>query len=129
MCLLFDRQINFTRVNSRLHCAQEHIGVSTQNPETRRRLHARPIGVHSWPAQATVNERKLHPHLLAALKSLGLVTENDGRFRNAPAASKFLVAGAPGDFRDYVRLVNGAFGYEKLPAPFDRIAWPTNLFG
>jgi predicted O-methyltransferase YrrM len=52
--------------------------------------------------------------LLAALKSLGLVTENDGRFGNAPAASKFLVAGAPGDFRDYVRLVNGAFGYESF---------------
>lgn len=52
--------------------------------------------------------------LLAALKSLGLITEQDGRFSNAPATSKFLVAGAPGDFRDYVRLVNGAFGYESF---------------
>jgi hypothetical protein len=52
--------------------------------------------------------------LLAALKSLGLITERDGRYSNAPATSKFLVAGAPGDFRDYVRLVNGAFGYESF---------------
>jgi predicted O-methyltransferase YrrM len=50
--------------------------------------------------------------LLTALKSLGLVVEREGRFANAPATAKFLVAGAPGDFRDYVRLVNGAFGYE-----------------
>ena len=51
-------------------------------------------------------------HLLTALKSLGLIVEREGRFANAPATAKFLVAGAPGDFRDYVRLVNGAFGYE-----------------
>jgi len=52
--------------------------------------------------------------LLAALKSLGLVAEAEGRFFNAPATARYLVAGAPGDFRDYVRLVNGAFGYEGL---------------
>ena len=52
--------------------------------------------------------------LLAALKSVGLVVERDGRLVNAPATSKYLVAGAPGDFRDYVRLVNGVFGYESL---------------
>jgi hypothetical protein len=52
--------------------------------------------------------------LLAALKSVGLIAERDGRLVNAPATSKFLVAGAPGDFRDYVRLVNGAFGYESF---------------
>jgi hypothetical protein len=52
--------------------------------------------------------------LLAALKSLGLVTESDGHFANAPATGRYLVAGAPGDFRDYVRLVNGAFGYESF---------------
>jgi len=48
---------------------------------------------------------------LAALKSLGLITEHDGRFVNAPATARYLVVGAPGDFRDYVRFVNGAFGY------------------
>jgi ubiquinone/menaquinone biosynthesis C-methylase UbiE len=52
--------------------------------------------------------------LLAALKSVGLIIEREGKLANAPATSKFLVAGAPGDFRDYVRLVNGAFGYESL---------------
>src|ERR1700691_5087428 len=49
--------------------------------------------------------------LLAALKSLGLITEGE-RLINAPATTRYLVAGAPGDFRDYVRLVNGEFGYE-----------------
>jgi hypothetical protein len=52
--------------------------------------------------------------LLTALKSLGLITEHDGRFTNAPATARYLVAGAPGDFRDYVKLVNGAFGYESF---------------
>jgi 2-hydroxy-4-(methylsulfanyl)butanoate S-methyltransferase len=52
--------------------------------------------------------------LLTALKSLGFVTENDRHFINAPATARYLVAGAPGDFRDYVRFVNGAFGYESF---------------
>jgi hypothetical protein len=52
--------------------------------------------------------------LLAALKSVGLVSEAAGRLINAPATSRYLVAGAPGDFRDYVRYVNGAFGYESF---------------
>ena len=43
--------------------------------------------------------------LIAALKSVGLIVEREDRFANAPATAKFLVAGAPGDFRDYVRLV------------------------
>lgn len=50
--------------------------------------------------------------LVTALKTLGLITESEGRLANAPATAKCLVAGATGDFRDYVRLVNGAFGYE-----------------
>jgi 2-hydroxy-4-(methylsulfanyl)butanoate S-methyltransferase len=65
-------------------------------------------------AQATgIAENRLVT-LLTALKSLGLVTERDGRFTNAPATARYLVAGAPGDFRDYVKLVNGAFGYESF---------------
>ena len=52
--------------------------------------------------------------LLAALKSLGLISEADGRLINAPATARYLVAGAPGDFRDYVRFVNGEFGYESF---------------
>jgi 2-hydroxy-4-(methylsulfanyl)butanoate S-methyltransferase len=65
-------------------------------------------------AQATgIAENRLVT-LLTALKSLGLITECDGRFTNAPATARYLVAGAPGDFRDYVKLVNGAFGYESF---------------
>ncbi len=52
--------------------------------------------------------------LLTALKSLGLISEEGGRLVNAPATARYLVAGAPGDFRDYVRLVNGEFGYESF---------------
>ena len=42
--------------------------------------------------------------LLTALKSLGLITERDGRFINAPATARYLVAGAPGDFRTTLSL-------------------------
>ena len=63
-------------------------------------------------AKATGVSENLLLALLTALKSLGLVVEREGRFANAPATAKFLVAGATGDFRDYVRLVNGVFGYE-----------------
>jgi hypothetical protein len=52
--------------------------------------------------------------LLAALKSVRLISEAGGRLVNAPATARYLVAGAPGDFRDYVRLVNGEFGYESF---------------
>lgn len=52
--------------------------------------------------------------LLTALKTIGLVSERDGHFVNAPAADTYLVAGAPGDFRDYIRVVNGGFLYEGL---------------
>ena len=52
--------------------------------------------------------------LLTALKSLGLITERDGRFINAPATARYLVAGAPGDFRNYVKLVNGVFSYDRF---------------
>jgi 2-hydroxy-4-(methylsulfanyl)butanoate S-methyltransferase len=73
-------------------------------------------GADSLPAltQATgIAENRLVT-LLTALKSLRLISESDGRFSNAPATARYLVAGAPGDFRDYVRLVNGAFGYESF---------------
>ena len=52
--------------------------------------------------------------LLAALKSVGLISEADGRLANAPATARYLVGGVPGDFRDYVRFVNGEFGYESF---------------
>ena len=52
--------------------------------------------------------------LLTALKTVGLVTETDGKLANSPAATTYLVAGAPGDFRDYINVVNGGFLYEGL---------------
>lgn len=52
--------------------------------------------------------------LLTTLKTVGLITEQDGRFINAPATATYLVEGAAGDFRDYVRVVNGGFLYEGL---------------
>jgi SAM-dependent methyltransferase len=52
--------------------------------------------------------------LLTALKTVGLVTETDGQFANSPAAGTYLVAGAQGDFRDYISVVNGGFLYEGL---------------
>lgn len=52
--------------------------------------------------------------LLTALKTVGLITEMDGTFANAPATATYLVAGAPGDFRDYVKVVNGDFLYEGM---------------
>lgn len=73
-------------------------------------------GAGSLPdlAKATGIAKNRLVTLLTALKSLGLIAERDGHFTNAPATARYLVAGAAGDFRDYVSLVNGAFGYESF---------------
>lgn len=42
--------------------------------------------------------------LLTALAALGVVSSEDGRFANSPAAEAFLVKGAKYDFGDYLRL-------------------------
>jgi len=65
-------------------------------------------------AEATGIRDNLLLTLLTALKSVGLIVEREGRFANAPATAKFLVSAAPGDFRNYLRLVNGAFGFESF---------------
>jgi ubiquinone/menaquinone biosynthesis C-methylase UbiE len=52
--------------------------------------------------------------LLTTLKTVGLVSESDGQFSNAPATATYLVKGSPGDFRDYIRVVNGGFLYEGV---------------
>lgn len=75
---------------------------------------ARGIDTSAALAKATGIPENQLVTLLAALKSVGLIAESDGLLNNAPATAKFLVAGAPGDFRDYVRLVNGPFGYESF---------------
>src|SRR3982074_998251 len=65
-------------------------------------------------------------------KPVGLTAESDGRFANAPATATYLVAGAAGDFRDYVRVVNGGFLYEGLrhldPALRGRRIFPDKGF-
>jgi hypothetical protein len=73
-------------------------------------------GVASLPAlaKATGIAANRLVTLLTALKSLGLIAERDGHFTNAPATARYLVAGAAGDFRDYIKLVNGGFGYESF---------------
>src|SRR5580698_4508439 len=50
-------------------------------------------------AKATGVRENLLLTLLTALKSLGLIVESGDQFTNAPATTKFLVDGAPGDFR------------------------------
>src|SRR5208282_3982175 len=75
---------------------------------------ARGIDTPAALAKATGIPKNRLVTLLAALKSVGLISERGDRLNNAPATAKFLVAGSPGDFRDYVRLVNGAFGYESF---------------
>jgi 2-hydroxy-4-(methylsulfanyl)butanoate S-methyltransferase len=73
-------------------------------------------GADTLPVLATASgiaENRLVT-LLTALKSVGLIIERHEQFANAPATAQYLVAGAPGDFRDYVSRVNGAFGYEGL---------------
>jgi hypothetical protein len=52
--------------------------------------------------------------LLTALKTIGLITEKNGRFSNAPATAIYLVADGAGDFRDYIRVVNGGVLYQAL---------------
>src|SRR4051794_23401171 len=52
--------------------------------------------------------------LLTVLKTIGLVSEAEEMFVNAPATATYLVAGAQSDFRDYIRVVNGGFLYEGL---------------
>jgi 2-polyprenyl-3-methyl-5-hydroxy-6-metoxy-1,4-benzoquinol methylase len=69
--------------------------------------------IESLSAAADLTKNRL-TSLLTALKSLGLISEEGGRLVNAPATARYLVAGAPGDFRDYVRFVNGEFGYESF---------------
>ncbi|MBX3502025.1 MAG: methyltransferase [Alphaproteobacteria bacterium] len=65
-------------------------------------------------ARATGTAANRMRTLVTALRTVGLVTEADGRLANAPATTNFLVEGAPGDFRDYIRVVNGGFLYESM---------------
>ena len=52
--------------------------------------------------------------LLSALSATGLVVGEDGRWANAPATSRYLVAGAPEAFGDYYRLQVDGLIYPML---------------
>ena len=62
----------------------------------------------------------LHPDrvqtLLTALASLGVVSTEDGRFANSPAAESFLVKGAKYDFGDYLRLQVDRWTRSRMPS-------------
>lgn len=68
----------------------------------------------------------LHPErartLLTALAALGVVSAEDGRFANSPAAEAFLVKGAKHDFGDYLRLQVDRQMYGLLDQIEDAIA-------
>ncbi len=49
--------------------------------------------------------------LLAALVSLGLLKKEGSRYANAPASETYLVRGAPGDYGEYLRVVEGRMWY------------------
>ncbi|MDF0599459.1 methyltransferase [Psychromarinibacter sp. C21-152] len=52
--------------------------------------------------------------LLTALAGLGLVSVEDGRFANSPAAAAFLVTGQKYDFSDYLQLQVGRQMYKLM---------------
>lgn len=52
--------------------------------------------------------------LLTALAGLGVLTVDDGRFANSPAAEAFLVQGAKYDFSEYLRLQVGQQMYPLM---------------
>ena len=65
-------------------------------------------------AEKTALEPDRAEMLLTALAGLGLVTVEDGKFANSPAAEAFLVKGAKYDFSDYLRLQVGKQMYPLL---------------
>ena len=73
-------------------------------------------GANSLPDLGEGNRHRGEPACYAAdrLEIAWPHSRARGHFTNAPATARYLVAGAAGDFRDYVSLVNGAFGYESF---------------
>jgi ubiquinone/menaquinone biosynthesis C-methylase UbiE len=67
------------------------------------RLADRPLDLSELASVTGVAEHRLTT-LLSALAGLGLVVREDGRWRNAPAAQRYLVTTAAEAFGDYYRL-------------------------
>jgi len=72
-----------------------------------------PLTLGHLSAKTGVAENRLST-LLAALSGLGLVTRDSDGWANAPAASKYLVDGAPEGFADYYRLQVDGLIYPML---------------
>lgn len=88
--------VAFGFMGSKALFAALHHGVFTElagGPKTAEELGAA-TGLHAERART----------LLTALAGLGLVSVEEGRFANSPAAEAFLVKGAKYDFGDYLRL-------------------------
>jgi ubiquinone/menaquinone biosynthesis C-methylase UbiE len=99
-------QIAFGFMGSKALFAALELGVFTHlagGPRTAAEL-AAAANVHGDRAQT----------LLTALAGMGLVSVEDGRFANAPAAQAFLVNGAKYDFSDYLRLQVGRQMYPLM---------------
>ena len=52
--------------------------------------------------------------LVTSLVSLGLMVRDGESYSNAPASESYLVSGAPGDYGDYLKVVNGRMMYSAL---------------
>ena len=52
--------------------------------------------------------------LVASLVSLGLIVRDEESYSNAPASESYLVSGAPGDYGDYLKVVNGRMMYSAV---------------
>lgn len=67
-------------------------------------------------ASTGIAANRMQP-LLVSLVSQGLLGKAGDAYSNAPASQNYLVRGAPGDFGDYLKVVNGRFmyfGFTKL---------------
>jgi len=98
--------IAFGFMGSKALFAALEVGVFTA-------LEAGPATAETLATRTGVHADRLTT-LLTALAGLGLVSVEEGRFANSPAASAFLVKGAKYDFGDYLRLQVGRQMYGLL---------------
>jgi 2-hydroxy-4-(methylsulfanyl)butanoate S-methyltransferase len=72
-----------------------------------------PLALPELAAACAVEPNRLQS-LLASLASLGLLVRQGRAYANAPASTRYLVRGAPGDYGEYLRVVNGRMVYPLL---------------
>ncbi|SDU38546.1 methyltransferase [Stappia sp. ES.058] len=98
--------IAFGYMGSKALFAALHFGVFTQ-------LASAPAKINDLAAKTGLPGERCRT-LLTALTALGLVEQDDGIYRNSPAAERFLVKGAKYDFGDYLRLQVGQQMYPLM---------------